>query len=127
MKRVSVELTEEEAKMLYLPKPCAYWITQEYIPAKFNESDKTVFTLNGITHDPITKEGIEGLGFILVKQHAGLPDVDFEMGDYWLEWDGEIVVVQEILLETTQEFTLFRGKLDTMKQLKDVLKWTGVL
>ena len=118
MKRVSVELTEEEAKMLYLPKPCAYWITQEYIPAKFNESDKTVFTLNGITHDPITREGIEGLGF---TKHSKLP--------YYVRDDYEVQITNDGLVRISKYVisVIFKGNLQTMKQLKDVLKWTGVL
>lgn len=121
-----MELTEVEFDSIILPYPNTYWIT---VGAKSYNGDNTVnelkYELHGMTHEPISKEGIEGLGFSFVKQHAGMPDMDFEMNQHYLEWDGTWVVVQEFFEE--QELTLFRGKLETMEELRSILKWTEVL
>lgn len=122
--RVELELTEEQAKKIYLPYPSEYWVT---MGSKVHpeDLDPPRFFLRGIKYDLISKEGIEGLGFKLAKYHAGVSDMDFGMGDYWLEWGDEFILIQEII--AGEELTLFYGKLETMKQLRDVLKWTGVI
>ena len=71
----------------------------------------------------ITKEGIEGLGFELEVQN----DVGFYLSSGNLRESVALVVGEYIQISDSDDGTLFLGKLNTIQELKTVLKQVGVL
>ena len=76
-----------------------------------------------IDNTPITKEGIEGLGFKMIGCDTTEDFIQFKCESVFIESNNNFSI---FLIEGEYD-TLFRGKLNTIQELKTVLKQVGVL
>jgi len=136
MKRVEVEITKEQAKQLVLPYPNEYWLTMTKLrPQVVNENDSYVFHIHGRTLDPITKEGVEGLGFkecdtisnVGLKFSKGTFEIFVFFGDTCTVSIYDNYEMGRGENKTKHNERLFLGKLNTIQELRTILKQVGVL
>lgn len=121
----TIKLTQEQASEILVEGKQNPWFTGWMNDPKNPEAPHNIF-LHNKESEPITKEGIEGFGFKVIGLDAHEDYIQFEARfnnrDFWIEGNNQM---NHFIIDG--EYRLFMGKLETMQELKTVLKQVGVL